>query len=644
MFVIFATILSTLLFSFSIRKLYSHYIPSVKKTVTNKQPYKTLTSQKPVIEKSEIEKLVTRNTTKRDSDDLGKTSSASSEIVSKIVHDHEKDHCHDSIDNKKTSPVEKFYNAANDKIIIQAIEQYYSYDDIKHEILMLSDHKKLSLKKFFKHHPKSDYTALRHELHHYVDNYSGLIKMLEQNNDSDSAQKFDKKIKQYLDIGDFDNAYQECERDIHYHQQSIYHQEHQIELAQKYHIQAVISELNFENKQAIDKYITAAKMVEKNTKPSNAHYTQKEYLKNINKAVNMMLKDNDRLENAAGYVKKAYSMIKNTIDINRPEIVQAVENMAKILCYHHIYDQAEKIYQNLYHLICKAHNDTHPKALDVQKKILSVYQKTFDYGRAQETIFDLLEKYKRVFGDNHPETLNIMNSIGTFYKAKGNYEKAAEFYQETLVKRQELFGEQHPLTLNSMNNLAALYQAEKKYEEAEELFIKTLKIRQDLLGENHVSTIISLNNLGYLYEKQGRYQDAERLLLQALRAGNTTLSQDNLDRLTTLNNLAAIYQSQKKYEEAESLYIEVLDVRKKILGDHLDTAAVANNLATIFQIQHRYQEAKKLLHYVTNIARKILPENHNTLNLYNKNLENFNILHQKHQEQENTKDLNPYAY
>ena len=58
--------------------------------------------------------------------------------------------------------------------------------------------------------------------------------------------------------------------------------------------------------------------------------------------------------------------------------------------------------------------------------------------------------------------------------------------------------------------------------------------------------------------------------------------------LTSMGNLALTYRNQGRWKEAEELDLQVMDTRKKVLGqEHPDTPKSMNNLAWTWRGQNR---------------------------------------------------------
>ena len=76
-----------------------------------------------------------------------------------------------------------------------------------------------------------------------------------------------------------------------------------------------------------------------------------------------------------------------------------------------------------------------------------------------------------------------------------------------------------------------------------------------------------MNNLAVTYRAQGRTGEAARLQEEVLEKRRRILGDDHPDTLTTMNNLASTYRDQGRTGEAARLQEEVLEKRRRITGN-----------------------------------------------------------------------------
>jgi tetratricopeptide (TPR) repeat protein len=132
-------------------------------------------------------------------------------------------------------------------------------------------------------------------------------------------------------------------------------------------------------------------------------------------------------------------------------------------------------------------------------------------------------------------------------------------------------------------------------------------------GGLHFICLASMNNLASTYTNQGRSKEAEELEVQVMETRKRVLGQEHPSTLTSMANLASTYRNQGRSKEAEELEVQVMETRKRVLGQvHLDTLTSMNNLASTYMSQGRRKEAEELQIEVVNRLRTTLGDNHPT--------------------------------
>ena len=91
-------------------------------------------------------------------------------------------------------------------------------------------------------------------------------------------------------------------------------------------------------------------------------------------------------------------------------------------------------------------------------------------------------------------------------------------------------------------------------------------------------------NLALTYSSQGQLKKAEQLEVQVLETRKRVLGEEHPHTLTTMGNLALTYWNQGRWKEAEQLEVQVLETRKRVLGEeHPDTLRSISDLAHILK-------------------------------------------------------------
>ncbi|OCK77245.1 hypothetical protein K432DRAFT_461200 [Lepidopterella palustris CBS 459.81] len=106
----------------------------------------------------------------------------------------------------------------------------------------------------------------------------------------------------------------------------------------------------------------------------------------------------------------------------------------------------------------------------------------------------------------------------------------------------------------------------------------------------HPRTLTSIANLALMYSNQGRWKEAEDLEVEVMETRKRVLGEEHPSTLTSMANLASTYRNQERRE------VQVVETFKRVLGKkHPDTLTSMNNLAITFKAQGRNAEAILLM-------------------------------------------------
>jgi serine/threonine protein kinase/Tfp pilus assembly protein PilF len=212
---------------------------------------------------------------------------------------------------------------------------------------------------------------------------------------------------------------------------------------------------------------------------------------------------------------------------------------------------------------------------------------------------------ERLFGElieaSNPKNNRTLPSykcnLACIYIEQGRYKDAEKLLRTTLESDdwdKDFWPESERMAQYGLH-LAEIYRKTGRYNEAEQMYLKALENKSVRFPA--VCTVRTLNGLGLLLLAQGHYSEAEEQFKKGIELGNHELpGKDNPLTLRNVNSLAVLYTKQKKYEDAERLFDEVLEARKRKLGDdHPDTLESKNDLAMLYKEQGRYEEAEKYL-------------------------------------------------
>jgi tetratricopeptide (TPR) repeat protein len=108
-----------------------------------------------------------------------------------------------------------------------------------------------------------------------------------------------------------------------------------------------------------------------------------------------------------------------------------------------------------------------------------------------------------------------------------------------------------------------------------------------------------------------RREKAEPLLIDVLEARRRLLGEEARATLVSKHNLALLYWHQERYSEAEPLFREVVEARRRKFGsEHPDTLRAMANFAALRASQGHVDEAEKLYWETLAARKRVLGEDH----------------------------------
>ena len=118
-------------------------------------------------------------------------------------------------------------------------------------------------------------------------------------------------------------------------------------------------------------------------------------------------------------------------------------------------------------------------------------------------------------------------------------------------------------------------------------------------------------NFALVYGESGYWKEAEKLYVQVMETRKRVLGEEHPDTLKGIVNLASTYWKQGYLKEAEELEVHVMKISLKVLGkEHLDTLTSMGNLASTYQNQGQWKEAEQLEVQVLETRKRVLEVEH----------------------------------
>ena len=118
-------------------------------------------------------------------------------------------------------------------------------------------------------------------------------------------------------------------------------------------------------------------------------------------------------------------------------------------------------------------------------------------------------------------------------------------------------------------------------------------------------------NVGTLLWFQGRFAEAEPYFLDVLESRRRLLGEEHPNTLLAINNMGALLLSQGRFAEAEPHVLEAMEVRRRVLGeDHPATLMSINNVGALLRFQGKLTEAEPYVLETLQRSRRVLGEDH----------------------------------
>jgi tetratricopeptide (TPR) repeat protein len=120
-----------------------------------------------------------------------------------------------------------------------------------------------------------------------------------------------------------------------------------------------------------------------------------------------------------------------------------------------------------------------------------------------------------------------------------------------------------------------------------------------------------MNNLAVDYTRDGKYALAEPLLVQVMETRRKLLGEEDPATLLITMNLAGVYARQGKLSEADSLDRKALETETRVLGpENPLTLTCEFNLAAVYQLEGKYAQAEPLFVRALTARTRVLGSNH----------------------------------
>lgn len=176
--------------------------------------------------------------------------------------------------------------------------------------------------------------------------------------------------------------------------------------------------------------------------------------------------------------------------------------------------------------------------------------------------------------------LEAQNLVAVALRRLGRTPDAIEVYRDLVARRQRVDGPAAEETLRARNNYASALGDAGELAGAESILAEVHAARLATLGSNHEQTVFAWHNLKTTSWELRGSEATLREVESALPAQQQALGRQHPEIARMKSLLATMLWSQGRLDEAWALFAEVLQVRRKALGEaHRLTQEAARNLA-----------------------------------------------------------------
>jgi tetratricopeptide (TPR) repeat protein len=234
---------------------------------------------------------------------------------------------------------------------------------------------------------------------------------------------------------------------------------------------------------------------------------------------------------------------------------------------------------------------------------------------AEEITLRIVGAAREVLGKQHQDTLGLIKNLGMLYFHQRRYTLASDLLEEAL-DGMKASGNQ-PDLLECMFDLAQAYNSQCRLKEAESVLKDLWDIRKrgSEDPENDLDMIPTLINLGFIYMKQNLPDKAEPLAAQILQVRRRRLGERHPETVASTRELAHIHLQQGRLEETGQLLSCLVQIMEEEPSDKdAVTLYIMVDLALALHDQRSYQEAERFYRQACKLCERCFGDNHkNTL-------------------------------
>ncbi len=219
----------------------------------------------------------------------------------------------------------------------------------------------------------------------------------------------------------------------------------------------------------------------------------------------------------------------------------------------------------------------------VYLRLAQLYQARDEYIFAQQ----IIEEAKTILTEKQaPPTFlsRILREQGSLYFKENEFDKALEIYEQSLKLEEESHNPRGIST--SLCSLGAVLGSQNQYDKALEYYHKCLNIRQELGDRRSIAT--TLNNIGIIYKNQGQLEKSFQYFQDALNIREELGLYKDL--INSHDNLAIFFREQGEISKALQHQQISYSLKEKI-NNRRELAASLHQIGELLYLQDNFKDA-----------------------------------------------------
>jgi tetratricopeptide (TPR) repeat protein len=186
---------------------------------------------------------------------------------------------------------------------------------------------------------------------------------------------------------------------------------------------------------------------------------------------------------------------------DRPDVGDALSNLANLHRFAGKYDAAEPLYRRALSIVEKVSGGDHADVAPNLDRLATLHRIQKRYAEAEALLKRSLAIREKAFGADDLDVCPSLENLAVLYQAEGRTADAEPYLERSLAIHEKALGPDHPQVGQSLHELARLYRTQGRAREAQQSYDRAVAI----LGPNHPETILATI-------KAGKYDEAARAI------------------------------------------------------------------------------------------------------------------------------------